>query len=313
MKKRTPLWVWFDSSSECNLSCSLCYSKRSHSQANLTPKLFDLLLRKIFLDETFDVKKIHLNWRGDPFACPSIIELFSVIENFTPGFPYELHTNGGLVTEELARRTVDIAKSASIFISIDGGTQQSHDTNRGTGSYDLAIRAARNFLEARGEATKPWLGIYQLDLGINESDYASEFTELIGKVDGWVRINPINPVNGQRLSLRRGIRIEDASKVQSYLTPEQRWWTRNDSSQLSIPQGPCFWAGNSIFVDSKGEVAVCLLSHTADGILGNLIEEELSTIIERSVEFRRNIALNGRRSVPHCSNCRYCEGDANES
>lgn len=91
--------------------------------------------------------------------------------------------------------------------------------------------------------------------------------------------------------------------------PEDRWWAREAPVGDAQPQAACFWAGNALFVAPDGTVSVCLLSHSPDGVLGNLLSTPLRSILRRAEDFRNGIEALGRSGVGHCAHCRISAGE----
>ena len=223
-------------------------------------------------------------------------------------FEYEFHTNGVLVTRQDADDIVSVMRRGQVFVSIDGGTAEAHDFNRGHGTFRKAIRAAQLLIKARGQHNTPRLGIYQLDMGERESDYDSEFLEVARKVDEWVRIAPINPKTGERNKTRRVSELDKHKPTVQQTPPHNRWWANETPEDAPPPNGPCFWVGNSMFLAPDGNVSVCLLSHTSDGIVGNIKSDSVAKIMNNVQIYRQMIEQRGRACVTHCNRCRMVEG-----
>ena len=311
-----PLWIWVDTSRACNLACKFCYSKVSHGDEHLGVEEFQKYLDTLLACEDILIQKMNLNWRGDPLMNPALPDLLSEIDSRNVDFPYEFHTNGVLMTRQDAENIVSSMNGGKVFVSIDGGTERGHDFNRGRGTFRGALQAARFLLEARGDRPTPELGIYQLDLGDSEADYDDEFVDLVGQVDEWVRIDPVHPKSGLRVkakehrpAMHKKKSDEKDFRSQSLpVVPQDRWWSLEVPEDTSVPRGACFWAGNSIFIAPNGDVSVCLLSYSSDGVLGNLRSDSISSLIANAREFREQIEQRGRVCVAHCQKCRMAEG-----
>jgi radical SAM protein with 4Fe4S-binding SPASM domain len=171
-------------------------------------------------------------------------------------------------------------------------------------------------LRARGARKTPRLGIFQLNLGAPEALYDCEFLELAAQVDDWVRVDPVHPRSGQRVKVHGKASRFPLPQVSDQLGvahpdihPQDRWWTLELPPDSSVPPGPCFWAGNALFVAPSGDVSICLLSHTAEGVLGNLHLDSVEQILTEADAFRARIAALHRRQIAHCSGCRMAEGE----
>jgi mycofactocin biosynthetic radical S-adenosylmethionine protein MftC len=181
-----PLWMWIDPTRECGLKCHFCYTKRSHGFDHLTPDALREILDIVLGDPSVIVQKLNFNWRGDPLMNPQFLALLEEIERRSLTFPMEFHTNGTTIDASVADDLVSIVRRIQIFVSIDGGTEASHDFNRGAGTYRKALNALDLLLTARGDRDKPSIGLFQLDLGVPQEAYDPEFLRLATSVDEWV-------------------------------------------------------------------------------------------------------------------------------
>jgi len=128
---------------------------------------------------------------------------------------------------------------------------------------------------ARGTNTTPRIGLYQIDLGLSKDEYDPPFLELAEQVDDWVRIAPLFP---------------EPELATVFMIPQdkiKRTNVRNVELHHGtiLPQKACFWAGNSFNITPSGDVHVCLLSHSADGCVGNLLEDDVKTILSNAKAF----------------------------
>lgn len=285
-----PLWLWIDPTRRCNLACRLCYTKTSHADVDLEPAALEAMLARLGALETHRLQRLHLNWRGEPLMNPRFPVLWRMAAEYCQDLCWlEVHSNGTLMTEAAAQAFVHAGgPNQLVYVSIDGGRRDLHDKNRGPGTYDGAMRGLRTLLDVRGDAPYPRIGLYQLDMGLAESEYDPAFLELARQVDVWPRMKPVSPVNAVQIGRGKA------------LQPEPR------------ASGACFWSGNSMSVAPNGDVHVCLLSHSQAGIVGNLLDEPAETVLGRAAAFRRRLQLHGRGSTPHCAGCRKPDGAAEE-
>ena len=130
MQPKRKLWVWVDSSNNCNLSCALCYTKASHHNKFLSTDEMEIILEKIFRDESIDVQHFTFNWRGEPLMNKNFPLLLKQLMAEKPNCEVDFHTNATLLTEDRAEAIASVAEDYKIFVSIDGGTRESHEKNR---------------------------------------------------------------------------------------------------------------------------------------------------------------------------------------
>src|SRR3546814_17313788 len=94
---------------------------------------------------------------------------------------------GNRVAESLCR----IRQPYHVYLSIDGGNEQAHDSNRGKDSFRRAVRGGNCLLRHRGESAWPHVSLYKLDLGVDEATYDAEFLNLAEQCAVWQRVTPI--------------------------------------------------------------------------------------------------------------------------
>jgi sulfatase maturation enzyme AslB (radical SAM superfamily) len=294
-----PVWVWLDPTLKCNIACSLCYTREGHGQVDLDRPSLERILANITSDDTIDIQELTFNWRGEPLMNKSFPSLLAFLTSQKLPFPIQFHTNAMLLTNRLAQKVIEGAGECSIYISIDGGSRESHDANRGRGSFSRAVTGAWNLLKARGGSKFPRIILYQLDLREAVSCYDREFLDLAHAVDSWQRYQPILPTGDAN-----ELASEPETPGGSLLVAN---W-RNVRHSREIPRGPCFWMGYALCVSPKGDASVCLLSHRPDGVLGNVLVDRPGDILKRAQTLRDFIQLNGRCALPHCQSCRKSEG-----
>lgn len=273
------IWVWMDVSATCNLACRDCYTKHAHMPKLMSEDDFRIVIQKLTAPN-LQVEKLHLNWRGEPLTNKQFPALLHIKRLLLPKTPLEFHTNGMLVDLPLARELVSATTHLDqIYVSIDGGNKESHQANRGAGTWGPALGGLRALLDARDEVSdKPSVGIYEISYG--RPSYDPELIRLSKRSDIFTKVSPIS-ISGDEIH---------------FITE-------------GIPQGPCFWAGHSLCVTVTGDVHVCLLSFRQDGVLGNIFTDNIEDIIDRSRSFRRTLLAQGRQCVPHCRTCLKTEGD----
>jgi len=295
----SPVWLWIDPTRRCNLACTLCYTKASHADYDLSPEALRQFLGQ-FVEAGLSIKELTFNWRGEPLMNKRYVELLSIADRMLPNTPLQFHTNAMLLTEQLSSAIVAASNRLRIFVSIDGGNRESHERNRGVETFEKSIAGAWHLLKARGNAITPKIILYQIDLGVPPSLYDPKFVQLSKAVDSHIKVFPVVD-NGEEKGLAFGFGAVSPVKTDSCDLDKQR----------RIPTKACFWAGNSLAVDPNGDVSICILSNSKDGVIGNMNSDSLIAILERAKEWRLRLNEKGRGSVKHCANCLKCEGDGN--
>ena len=95
-----PVKLWIETTSRCNLSCTLCPNKDLDGEQKGD---MDLDLYKKIIDEAKDfVYEVNLFHRGEPLLHPDIIDMIEYAKK--SGLKTRIHTNGVLLNEELSAR-----------------------------------------------------------------------------------------------------------------------------------------------------------------------------------------------------------------
>lgn len=127
-----PLFVVLVTNNKCNLSCKYCYGEygeRSHYKDYTTKELLEII------DKLWEMGCRNFTVHGgESLLRKDIGHLLNYMK--LKGFYVSLNTNGILIPHKIDEvRCVD-----TICISLDGA-EESHDRNRGKGSFKSAMRA----------------------------------------------------------------------------------------------------------------------------------------------------------------------------
>lgn len=296
-----PVWLWLDPTTRCNLECRLCYTKESHGKQDLDPEDLAFALSRMADSPEVEVKTIHLNWRGEPLMNPRFSELLAVVRDIMPDVQLQWHTNATLLSEATVQSVMDVGFKHKIFVSIDGGDEESHDKNRGIGTFRRSMRGLRNLLGNEQRHGLVEVGLYQIDLGLPINQYDEEFVELLSHVDDHVCVKPLLP-GGAEHELEHITTLNSDSDLNRMMAEEL-------NPKIPVPEAPCFWAGHVLCMGPDGDTWICIVSHGPKGVVGNLFSESPETVLGRARDFRQRLADEGRSCVSHCSSCRKPAGD----
>lgn len=298
---KIPIWIWLDPTRRCNLACSLCYTKESHSAQDLSLTTLRAVLDRLEQSQHFAAQELTFNWRGEPMMNRRFEDLLEIILASEIGCRIQFHTNGMLITSKRAKRLAQMRGDLTVYISIDGGSRSSHDRNRGAGSFDRAIAGANRLLDERGEQPFPRISVYQLDLLEHDHQYDPAFLALCERADEVVVASPVLP-DGDGRPFLTGERLKGGTSIVDEWSQLPR--------DYPVPRGPCFFAGNALVIAPDGSVSICILSNDARGIVGNISTDSLDDIYDRTASWRELLVTQGRTAIPHCADCRKCEGEA---
>lgn len=192
---RQPIFVGWQLTDTCNLSCGYC------GRWDLgRPELSHERMRRL-VDELAEAGVGRLSLTGgEPLVHPLCLELGQRARN--QGIQVSLATNGLLVRRNLAALPAAVD---TMVISIDGDRER-HEANRGPGSYDGAVDGARAAVEA---------GIpVNLHCVVTRHNHTAvgAVLELAGELGGTAGFAPVGTVAAMG---RRDI---------TPLLPEADWW-----------------------------------------------------------------------------------------
>jgi len=162
-----PSRLWIETTSRCNLACTLCINKAIPPNQK---KDMDFSLYKKIIDEAagaiYDVNLFH---RGEPLLHPRITEMISYAA--TRRIRTRLHTNATLLDQNLSRSII-LAGLNMISFSFDGYTREEYEHNRIGADYGRTLENIKGFLRIKKELgkKKPLTLIQVIESGPNEKN-----------------------------------------------------------------------------------------------------------------------------------------------
>ncbi len=145
---KRPRSVDLEITSRCDARCRYCYCMNNEGVA-----YHDLPAQRWldFLDECGRAKVMRVCIAGgEPFMRDDLFEIIdAVVRNH---MRFQILTNGRKVTPEVAQRLKDTRRCDSVQVSLDGSAAEVHESMRGVGSFEPALRAIKT-LHAAGLPT----------------------------------------------------------------------------------------------------------------------------------------------------------------
>ena len=318
-KKARPLIVGFNFTNACNLKCKLCGAAADQPLAD------ELTTQEAYkvIDNMAEAGLAHLSFGGgEPTVRQDLIPVLRYATRRINSVG--IVTNGYLLddkfTSELAR-----AGLRQVMISLDGARPETHDANRGAGSYEKVIQAVKNSLR-EGMSTR-------ISFTINQSNFQELKDVLALALELEVALNVQEFRAGGRGEGKDSLVLtrEQRREMQRYLFEaqkaygaarigfENRYIISEDENTKRICTDPnlsddfydycvgCFTGIYSFFLKADGEVMLC--GRYAEGLLGNLKEKRLSDIWRNSeilLQLRNRENLKGR--CGGCVNRYICGG-----
>ena len=137
-----PICLTWEITYACNLACVHCLS----SSGQRDPRELTTAEAKRVLDELHDLQVFYINiGGGEPMVRRDFFELVEYA--IGRGIGVKFSTNGAYIDADKAR-CLTAMDYLDIQISLDGTDAATNDAVRGTGSYDLAIRAMDHLRDA---------------------------------------------------------------------------------------------------------------------------------------------------------------------
>jgi len=179
--KNPPIRMWIELTSHCNLKCVMCPNKdltdnqKGYMQITLFKKIIDEIKDKIF-----DISLLH---RGESLLHPEFNKFLEYIGKFD--IKTKLHTNGTLLTEEIAKSMIT-NKLSRLSFSFDGYTAKTYEKIRVGAKFDEVVKNIIMIQRMKKELNSkyPEVVIELIDFPnseISDKNKRKEFLELFGQ------------------------------------------------------------------------------------------------------------------------------------
>lgn len=327
---RTPRTLDIELTSRCNLRCSYCYFFNNPAvvyrelPTDAWLKFFDVL-------GSLGVMNVVLAG-GEPFMRADLpVLLESVVRN---RMRFALLSNGSLIDDEIAAFIAGTNRCDYVQVSVDGSCAETHDSCRGKGSFDGAIRGIhtlqRHQINVAVRVTIHQKNVNDLEkiahLLLEELGLAGFSTNSAGYM-GTCRMNAgdvLLNLQERKVAMATLLRLAEKypGRISATAGPlaEGYIWRRMEEARA---QGaPAFFNGgrltgcgctsNKIAVRADGAIVPCnLLAHM---VLGRINEDSLLDIWQHSSALNQ---LRNRYTIPltsfeFCAGCPYmpyCTGN----
>ncbi|MHA1660242.1 MAG: radical SAM/SPASM domain-containing protein [Promethearchaeota archaeon] len=297
-KLRSPVYVNFDITDNCNQSCKFCFnSKKNDSYASFE----DLknIIDKIKEAEVFEINLLG----GEPFIHPEIESIIKYCDS--KDFITTFVSNGTLINEDMLDTIANHLDGGSISIH---GFKETHENLTGNiGSYDKAIKTLEEL------SKRIPTGVCYTLVKENMDELYPFGNQLIDNYDigffGVSRFIPMGVGGNNKNSLEvtveefnesvKKIKVlkEKYPNIDTYITDSFPYCLLEDK-ELQKYVSSCSAGVDFCSIDSQGNVKFC---SATDHILGNIYDNSLEDI------WQNNKILNDYRSLDwipeECKNC----------
>jgi len=327
---RTPRNVDVEITARCNLRCRYCYFF-DNPAVDYRDLPTDEWLE--FFDELGALGVMNITLAGgEPFIredLPTLIQ--GIVRN---RMRFSILSNGALINDEIAMFIAATHRCDYVQVSVDGSRPEIHDSCRGKGSFDRAIRGIRtlqrNKVKVVVRVTIHHHNVHDLEniaqlllenlglegFGTNSAGYLG--TCRLNSDDVMLTIQDRQAAMEMLLQLTKkyGDRISAAAGPLA----DARIWHRMEQARaegaLPFPNGgrltACGCANNKLAVRADGEMVPCsLLPHLEMGQINrnSLVEAWQNSPILRELRRRQSISLKGSKCCIGCAYIPYCTGN----
>ncbi len=177
-----PICLTWELTYACNLQCVHCLS----SSGQRDPRELTTDEAKKVLDDLRDLQVFYINiGGGEPMVRRDFFELLEY--SISQGIGVKFSTNGAFIDADKARRLAAM-DYLDIQISLDGTDALTNDAVRGTGSYDMAIRAMDHLRAAD-------FGPFKISVVVTRHnvDQLDEFKALADAYGAQLRVTRLRP------------------------------------------------------------------------------------------------------------------------
>ncbi|CAK0781354.1 SynChlorMet cassette radical SAM/SPASM protein ScmE [Gammaproteobacteria bacterium] len=330
MLMHTPRSVDLEITTRCNLRCHYCYFFNNPA-VDYRELPTDEWLK--FFDElgALGVMKVVLAG-GEPFIRDDLPELLEGIVRNRMRFSFL--SNGTLIDDEIAAFIAGTRRCEYVQVSVDGSSAKPHDSCRGKGSFDRAIRGIRT-LQRHQINTAVRVTIHRNNVNdleniahflLEELNLPSFGTNSAGYL-GTCRLNAEDVmlnVEERQVAMTTLLRLSEKypDRISATAGPlsEGRTWHRME--QARAQGAPAFSNGshltgcgcpsNKLTVRADGAVIPCsMLAHSE---LGRINRDSLAGIWKNSpalnqLRSRHTIPLDKFEFCAGCSYIPYCTGN----
>jgi SAM-dependent methyltransferase/organic radical activating enzyme len=143
---RSPRSITIDPLARCNLRCPLCPTGRGHN-TSAGKGILSLSLYSKILDQLPKLRTLLLfNW-GEPLLHPQIEEIIAIAHR--RGIGVHAHSNLSLKKDDAFFERLIDAGLDSLWVSIDGASEETYSRYRVGGDFGLAIANLERLVKAR--------------------------------------------------------------------------------------------------------------------------------------------------------------------
>lgn len=277
--------------SQCNLRCTFCSLDHFKPKQAITAETLDLFFSQMLADSRFrKVEVINLHNGGEILLHPQRLEMLAIIGKYKQQaralrlpFPeIRMLTNGMLLREKLAEDILQLGVVDVIGLSFDGGTPESFEAMRKNAAWKVFHQNVKNLHAVNARLGKParlyGITCIPADKPLHNKWMHPEFRELYELLD-WSELRRLHNWAGEISTV--AVR-EKRHKIGCSMLMKQ---------MVLLP---------------NGDITVCCSDLNSKGVVGNVRQQDLVSILH-SENRKRYLSLLLRRRKSQLDLCRECE------
>jgi SynChlorMet cassette radical SAM/SPASM protein ScmE len=325
----TPRSLDIDITNRCNLRCAYCYhfSSAGDVEKDLPAEEWIQFFEEL---NKCHVMNVTLSG-GEPFFRKDLNNIIQGIVNNR--MRYSILSNGTLITDEMASFLADTGRCSLVQVSIDGSSPEIHDSFRGKGNFERAIRGIK-ILQAHGVGVHVRATIHKNnvrdleniaklllgDIGLSGfSTNSATYTGLCRSNTDLVQLSPEERALAMESLYALNKKYHGRITANAGPLAESKFWAKMESARMSGTGRAdgghltgCNCVMSKLAVRADGVIIPCnQLSHIE---LGQINRDSLIEIWQHHPEI---LKLRQRNTIPlsdfeYCHECAYianCTGN----
>ena len=280
-----PVSIWIEPTNRCNLRCPMCPQseglKREYGFMPLDR------FERIIGDAAGLVQICSLHFGGESLLHRDLAEMVRMVSS--RGVPCVLHSNGTLMTPEIARMLIEAGLEQIVF-SFDAFPRDEYEKKRTPAKFDKTLERIRGFLEEKKRLGGRWPIVTIKSLIFNEPGASVAVPDEIRKLFAGL------PVDHFAAEWAHTFAGGFASKV----LDERRYGVlgREQAFGCVLP-----WYGFAVGWD--GRVFACCNDLNGECFLGDLNTESIMEVWngDRIRKLRADLAAKNLKDLSLCATC----------
>lgn len=284
--KSRPFKITIDPGSFCNLRCPGCHTGIKHPEM-LQASFMKLDHYKILFDKVSDnaISVALYNW-GEPFLNKQIFDMIDYTRS--KGSGTTVHSNFNVFNEQMAENAVRSGLT-HIYMSIDGSTHENYAKYRVRGDLKNVLDNLRILTETKKRLKSAFPIVTWKFLEFEHNKHELE--------------------EARAMAVKYGVDAFEAFKAWPKLMDIKEEAELFKSEPKSHHLDACKSLWSSLYVNPDGKVLPCSLSFRQDEVFGDLLNDDLSDIVNNSKFSSARGIFNGKldkQSIPQpCLSCKH--------